>query len=605
MNNAAEPAAAVPPERPLRPALRLVAMLVAFGLLALAGPGFLEPDGTPALAVLGLALWAASAARPGRFAFPIEWFAASLGFAVQLEWIRHVAPASLVPTGIGMGLYAALAGPLLRRLVQRGVVFPLAAAAAWTSAEALRAWYPPPIGHGWIQLGHLAGAWPEFLGGARVFGVLGLSFALASLGGLAAAMARLNERRRRGELDDGVPVWRHMLAPSVLGIAPFLLTFVFGALTSPPPAEVGPKLLLVQANVPQSRKMAPGSARELLDSQLRSTERGLARLAERGDTPPDLVAWAETMLPLDTVDDAARRGIAEGVPFAPWSRPGLEPADLLDSDRIEAAVVHGELFGRGARYRGEGLLPEGTSFFAGLEVWTERDGELRRLNAVALWPADATADRTVAAKRFLVPGAEALMGLERYAWVRRWIAPVAGYVPDFVPAAEPGRLPLVGASGATWTMGTSVCFDNAFLPSFLDVGDVDFHLVASNEAWYLTAWELDQMVAFSRLAAVVTGRAVARVTNSGITCLIGSDGRDLARLRVEGRDRLVEGALAVDVPVPVRGPDGTAPRPPAAALAPALRWFFLLLGPLLLLGRRWARPGGFGADRRNRGPEVG
>ena len=589
--NASPPKPAAPPERPLGPGLRLVAMLSAFGLVALAGPGFLEPEGTPALAVLGLALWGASAARPGRFAFPVEWLAASLGFAVQLEWIRHVAPPSLVPTGVGMGLYAALAGPLLRRIVARGVSFPLAVAAAWTSAEALRAWHPPPIGHGWIQLGHLAGAWPEFLGGARGLGVLGLSFALASLGGLAAAMARLNERRRRGELDDGTPVWRHMAPPLVLGLLPFLAAFVLGALTSPPPAEPGPRLLLVQANVPQSRKMAPGSARDLLDQQVRATADGLARMAERGEPHPDLVAWAETMLPIVTLDDSARRGIARGVPFAPWSRPGFEPADLLDSDAVEDLVVHGELFGRGPRHLGQGLLPEGTGLLAGLEVWTERDGELRRLNAVALWPADAEGERTVAAKRFLVPGAEALMGFERYAWVRRWIAPVAGYVPDFVPAAEPGRLPVLGAAGGSWWMGTSVCFDNAFLETFLGVGDVDFHLVASNEAWYLNAWELDQMVAFSRLAAVITGRAVARVTNSGITCLIGPDGREVARLRVGGRDRLVEGALAVQVPVPSRDAGGSAPRPPAAALDPFLRWFFLVFGPLLLLWRRTLQPG--------------
>ena len=90
------------------------------------------------------------------------------------------------------------------------------------------------------------------------------------------------------------------------------------------------------------------------------------------------------------------------------------------------------------------------------------------------------------------------------------------------------------------------------------------------------------MLAFSRVAAVATGRAVVRATNSGVTCAFGPGGEELARLRVGGRDRSVAGSLGLAVPVPVEGQAGE--RTPYVLLRTPLR---LLLG-LALAGLLWA-----------------
>ncbi|HTF90285.1 MAG TPA: hypothetical protein VK843_17855, partial [Planctomycetota bacterium] len=82
-------------------------------------------------------------------------------------------------------------------------------------------------------------------------------------------------------------------------------------------------------------------------------------------------------------------------------------------------------------------------------------------------------------------------------------------------------------------------------------GPLDFHLVASNEAWFLGDQENDQMMAFSRLAAIQTGRSIVRATNSGISAVIDPAGKEVARLVVQGRDREVAGTLRADVPVPL------------------------------------------------------
>jgi apolipoprotein N-acyltransferase len=133
-----------------------------------------------------------------------------------------------------------------------------------------------------------------------------------------------------------------------------------------------------------------------------------------------------------------------------------------------------------------------------------------------------------------------------------------------------------------------VCFDNAFAAPYLQVledGPVHFHLVASNEVWYRDSQEYDQMIAFSQLAAAASGRAVLRVTNSGVSALIGADGRELDRLRVDGVDRNVGGVLDVVVPVPV----DPNQRTPWSRWWRAGRWIAVLAGPLVAVLGGWRR----------------
>jgi apolipoprotein N-acyltransferase len=204
----------------------------------------------------------------------------------------------------------------------------------------------------------------------------------------------------------------------------------------------------------------------------------------------------------------------------------------------------------------------------------------------------------VAGKRHLAPGGETMLGLERLALVRDYIHEVAGYVPDFLAAERTGLLELETRAGRRYRFGATSCFDNAFPQAYaepLTRAALDFHLVVSNEAWYLESPEMDQMIAFSRLEALATGRALVRATNAGISAVLGPDGRELARLTVDGEDKLVTGTLAVTVPVPA---EEGARRPPfvftwawwnaAAMLLPALL--------ALLAGRRAVTSAGEGGS---------
>jgi len=539
--------------------------------------------------------------RRGRLAaFGVELATAGLGGAALFSWVAYVYPPPLLWIGFGWGLYAALGGGLARRLSPRvGPV--LGAALAWLAFETARELVPPPFGLGWLRLGHYAQAHAWLAGAARVLGPEGLGFGIAAAG---AGLAALVAARRAG--GPGVPAAAGRAL--VVGGAPLGLLALAATLTGPPPTRPGPRVLLVQPGFEQARKQYGDPERNLLDS-CELTTRALAELAERGEEPPDLVVWGESMLYVPLYRPEVREGMTADPPLMHPALLGATDLDLFDDALHD--VVERALFGRSrGRRRADAVLPEGTSLLAGTELFVVRDGQIRRENAAALFGPDGTLVG-VGSKRHLVPGAETMQGWERIPAVRRFIDDVAGYLPDFVPAEEVGVLPLsprVPASGdgaadgtaAPWELAVTVCFDNAFLDAYVEPlqrGPLDFHVVLSNEAWYRESQEFDQMIAFTRIAAIATARAFVRGTNSGISAAFGPDGRSLGRIVVGGRDRAVRGAVLVGVPVPV--PGRRDERTLYVRLFGPLRWVALLAGPLALLVPRRSAP------RKVRNPHAG
>lgn len=552
----------------LAPARRLLMQLAAWLALALAGPGILGGDGVWLLAILGVGLWSASAARPGKGAFWIEWLASSLAWAWICAWAWHVWPGSLLFIGPANGLYACLAGWLLRRLA-RGAPLALAAPLAWIGVETLKSLLEPPFGFPWMRLGTHFHAADWILGSARVWGPIGLGWVLAALGGLAGDLW-LSRAAPEGRARLGRPV--------LLAGAPLVAGVLLSSLVPAPDSADGPRLLLVQPGIPQGRKMESRGGQELFADGVARTREGLARARAAGEPEPDLVCWGETMLGLPIMDRGLAAALEQGARTDPWSGFDADRRWVEDWLDVEDNFVGQGLFGRD---RPPALLPSGASFLAGAETFVAHEGRVRRRNSVVLWDADGRR-AGVASKVHLVPSAETLLGLERFEWARTAIDSLAGYVPDLLADDATGTLELATRDGRRFRFGASVCFDNAFDDAYTGParrGALDFHLIVSNEAWYLESHEVDQMLAFSRLAAAFTGRAFVRATNSGASALFGPDGRELARLVVDGRDREVGGTLAVTVPVPLPGAGPTvyvrSERlwQAAALLAPVLAWW--------------------------------
>ena len=538
-------------------------------LLAAAQPGLLRPDGFGHLAFTALVPWALVARRPGPRARLVEWGAAVLGLALWFGWMRALLPILLVPMTVIPALYFLLAGRVLRGLAPR---WPLALAVpvAWMVFELVRWFLPFPFSFGWWRLGTLAADTEWLAGSARVWGVWGLSYTFAAFAGWVADCI-LAWRQE-------VPLARFGLGLHVAGLGPVALAAALSAAVPAPATEAGPGALLVTPGLAQERKaFSQDPLLERFLDPLDLTVQGLARAQAKGQSI-DFVAWPESMLPAVVVEEGVLEAFDAGTRGSPFLNREWTRIDLQLLQETTQELVRGVIFGeralvsrplreRLARHPGaagqawrEGrpLLPSGVAFVAGVESVVVEDAELRRLNAVCVWHAGRPS--ALASKQHLVPAAEDPYPAAHFPWLVSAIHAVAGYVPDFVVRDAPRILAVEGGAARSFQMGVAVCYDQAFdrpFTSALRSGPLDFHLVASNEAWYERTLEMDHMLAFARLRAICTGRAVLRATNSGISGLVDARGRVRGLIVQDGRRKQVRGTQAITVPVPVAGSSGT------------------------------------------------
>lgn len=559
----------------MNPGRRALLVAVSWMLIGLAQPGVLRADGFGHLAFFAIGPWAYAAARPGRRAFAVEWGVHSLGLAGVFAWMIQFMPAILAPMSIIPALYPAFAGVLLRRAAR----WPLAllAPAAWTLAEVVRWSLPVPFSFGWFRLGFLMHDTAWIVGSAAWFGTWGLTWAMAALGGLAADVvgSLIRPAGERSNLPVALPA----------GLLPLALMVGLSAKGGAPEMREGPDILVVQPGIEQGLKTARRNPfKDLYVPQVSRTLTALYETRPEGVTgpaaQPDLVLWGETFLPGKLTSEAVFEAFDAGARPAEWARRVPVTRDELEYGDFLATDLAATLFGKGrsrqsAPYwrstfgapdgpewsdrvmRSEMLLPPGTSFLSGVEAWTLIDGEdgkeLRSQNGVCLWDSQGRRSK-VASKVHVVPGGEASDPLTGIPFFLEAVRKVANAVPDFVGAEEATVLTLRTPGRGAFRLGIAVCYDNAFDDPFtapIRRGPVDFFVVASNEAWYGKTPEMDHMLAFTRMAAAASGRAIVRATNSGISALVGPDGRVLEVLEEGGERKMVAGALRARVPVPV------------------------------------------------------
>lgn len=543
---------------------RLARLALAWALFFVATPGVVMRDGSLLVAILAVGMFGAAALRPTGGATPRRVFLAELvvnvlGNVALFHWVRFVTPGGMLWIALVVGAWITLGGASMRLFARRCPVS-VSVCCGWLGAELLRTLVPLPFGLGWFLLGHFAHHQTWLSGSARVWGVEGLSLVVAALGGGVAALL-LRAKRPSVELGFGG-------GALAVGVA-------LAALTTPPKSVDGPRVLIVQPAFPQERKMS-GDSRTMHADLVRQTLSALERLP----APPDLVCWGESMLLYPLLEAGVADAVQSGIDTPPWELP-LDAASLRAYASVERDAVVRELLSR---------FPRETAFVTGVVVLDVVDDLIRRRNAVVLYDASGRRGPAVSKTR-LVPGAETMWGLERFDWVRDLTARMVGYVPDLVPGTATGVLELPArGTGRALRFGATVCFDNAFLDPYTDplrAGPLDFHLTVSNEAWYRDAFEMDQMIAFSRVACLATGRAMVRVTNSGVSAVLAADGTEVARLERDGRDRSVTGELLATVPVPA---DPSAPRTPYVLVRDPLRIGLLLaVAGLLAASLRFER----------------
>jgi apolipoprotein N-acyltransferase len=458
-------------------------------------------------------------------------------------WLAETLWLNLLLVALVGAMWHAAWGWACRRVLPAGPLLP-AAPLLWVAMEMARLNWPLS-GYPWVFLGHALAASPVLVQAADLGGVLLLSLLAATTGTAFMAL-------RRGERRAAASAGLLLAAAAVYGL---LRPATLDA------GRPGPRVAGVQPNVPQALKRNPLSRRELYERGLQLSRQALAQ-----DPPPEVLVWPETMWTVPLGEGAA------GDVWYPAEQgyPAYGPADAArESAEALRPLVQG---GR-------------TDVVLG-SLWRRLvDGRVRLSNSAVVFDA---AGRLVGRhdKVLLVPGGESVPfgsllpdGLRDL--VEDWIASAAGFLVDLLPGPGFEPLPVGGAP-----CGVTICFENAYgEPSRESVKrGAAFLLNLSNEAWFGTSAEHDQMELQSILRAVETRRALFRSTNSGISCLVRPDGRRPApadRLLVGGADRAVGGIFVAQVPLH----DG---------LTPYVRWgdwpgWLGLAGTLLFLVLR--RPG--------------
>ena len=268
------------------PRLRWIAALLTGGMLAASQPPlllwWLLPLGVAALFIL----W--RKAETARRAFWTGWLAGTAYFTGTLFWIVEpflvepekfawMIPIALPALAGGLALFWGVALAVARRIGRAEWAEPLAFAACWMIAEALRGFVL--TGFPWAQPGYSLVDVPPIQMAAHI-GIHGVTF-LALLVGAFLGAALIGRRM-------APRVVFAMLAVCIGGGS-----WIAGAarLAVETPARAAPVMVgLVQPNVPQSEKWHP----DLRDAQLADLLEKTASLSEQG---ADVVIWPEAATP--------------------------------------------------------------------------------------------------------------------------------------------------------------------------------------------------------------------------------------------------------------------------------------------------------------------
>jgi len=309
-------------------------------------------------------------------------------------------------------------------------------------------------------------------------------------------------------------------------------------------------------------------------SLVRLTGEALAS-AKAAGTPPDLVVWPETMVP---------------VPM----NPGFLTADLANLLRYRGLVAHFAFLQDRSRHYGRlirelgALVPSpvliGASGLRLLGVRYLEDNRVtcraERTNEALLVVPDSPVE-TVAgeyAKAHLVPFGEYVPFKESWPWLYDRLnafTPYRGMEYSLTPGAhdqEPFRLAFDGEESR---FQVAICYEDAMAYRVREMvrlrqptppkqplrlrrlegyggqvrpragsvrKAVDFIVNISNDGWFAGSVELDQHLNLCVFRAIENRVPVVRSVNTGISALIASDGRIEAVVQdAEGRRRSVEG----------------------------------------------------------------
>ncbi|HEX5463258.1 MAG TPA: apolipoprotein N-acyltransferase [Burkholderiales bacterium] len=455
-----------------------LALIFAAVLGALTVGGF-EPFGVFWLPVITLAFLLGLWQR-----HPAPRTAAALGFAFGLglflcgaSWVYvslhefGAMPAALAALAtlifcVILALFPAAAGWLAAHSRLSGTPYALLVAPAlWVLCEWMRGWFL--TGFPWLSVGYSQVPYSPLAGFAPVFGIYGVSLAVALSAG---AVVTLFEAGRWKAAHSGL---FRTIASVILHPSFFILVilwiggYVLQQLAWTTPAGAPLTVSLLQGNIPQSLKWKPQAVRSTLETYYRMVMASGARL----------IILPETALPM----------FYQEVP----------------KNYLAALTTHAQLNGGDLLFG----VPEHT------------DGTVYYNSVVSTGKSPSQTYR----KHHLVPFGEFLP-----------FKPLFGWVLDVldIPLSDFSRGPSYQKPMAVagQQVAVDICYEDGFGDEIIrQLPQATLLVNVSNDAWFGHSIALDQHLQMSQARALETGRYMLRATNTGVTAVIDTKGRVVAR----------------------------------------------------------------------------
>jgi apolipoprotein N-acyltransferase len=451
-----------------------------------------------------------SRARPWRV-YLSAWLSGLAFFVPVLQWMR-VADDRMYFTWIALALYCALFIPLgvwLVRRLDRGTGLPLVllVPVVWCALDYFRATFLG--GFSWYFLAHTQHAFLSVIQIADLGGIYAVTFLVAAVNALVFEwLCALPAFRRLFDLSEGPRPPRFAtlaLHTAVVGLL-MAADLCYGTWRLGQDAfGNGPRVALVQGNVPQSVRNATSGGSENAATQMFNHYNVLSQLAANQDPQLDLVVWPETCFP-DYWSEVSPVLAPKRVP-PEWNErvtasqtmasnaPKLWPTNVLlgmDSEVLEAD-------GRKHLYNSAVFIRDnhGTGVF---------DGRYDKMH--------------------LVPFGE-YVPLRDWLPLMNWLSPY-----DFDYSVTPGEHWTRFALG-DYHFGAVICYedsDPSLARQYVRHGSgppVDFLVNISNDGWFNGTSEHEEHLAVARFRAIECRRALLRAVNMGISAVIDPNGRVL------------------------------------------------------------------------------
>jgi len=291
----------------------------------------------------------------------------------------------------------------------------------------------------------------------------------------------------------------------IAAAAALVLSAAYGVLRLPTIELVdGPKVAVVQPNIPQTLKQI---SRDKQAQAIENYKKHYDLTMQAALEKPDLIVWPEAAIYRGLYLSFFNLGGQPSWDENTWYEAMVEPANQLGIEMLIGGLVTEERPGQEDQYTN---------------------------SALRILPGKGVAGRYD--KTHLVPFAE------RYWIFKKVVQAISGLrLAEMRP----------GTGFPVWELGkekygAQICYEAIFPEISRDIArnGASFTVNISNDGWFKSSGELDQMLAMARFRSIENRMHVVRATNTGISAFIEPTGRLQSVLEVDGAVKEVGGVLA-------------------------------------------------------------